>query len=57
MGVTSVSLQDSGAFWSEDFPSMSADSLLPLIQNDQMRAAFSRYGDQIDRTMTAICRT
>jgi hypothetical protein len=44
-------------FWSDDFPRMSASSLMPETKDDQLLDRFCRYAGQIDEAMRGICES
>ncbi|MBR1122314.1 FRG domain-containing protein [Bradyrhizobium lablabi] len=45
-----------GGFWSADFPIMSARSLMPSEEDDQVLSAFAKCSDKIDKAMSQICQ-
>jgi hypothetical protein len=42
-------------FWSDDFPRMSPQSLMPEAREDQLLHSFGKYVTQIDEAMHRIC--
>jgi hypothetical protein len=44
-------------FWSEDFPRMSAPSLMPSQQDDLLLANFAQFAHRIDQAMQEICQS
>jgi hypothetical protein len=48
--------QSERGFWSDDFPRMSATSLMPNPKDDLLLSAFSQHASRIDEAMSRICR-
>jgi hypothetical protein len=53
--VARIKLENDGGFWNMDFPPMSASSLMPRIEDDQLLERFHQHAQQIDDAMQKIC--